>query len=476
MSFLGHPSTREEEDTCFIATSYDLDCERLDWESTAIVAWVIAAPSGMDRSDVEDVFRRKFRLRASELMVSAHFPEQFLVKFSSVEIREEVMRTERCNFKMDGLDVHFRPWRAVSHAYNADLHFRVHVVVDGLPPFAWRPEVVDQLVGRKCAVQRLDDGFTTMEDTSSFGLWAWTPSPHRIPKVLWCTLVNKGEGGLSSKVRIEEDRPDQWKRGVSFRVLLHVDCVEDYTAAPILDGGEPISSFKPTVHSLPRCHLGTIDGRPVDVGSGSILPAPIPALGELGPAFNQLPRKTSSAYVALAPGRMIDVRRVAPFPGPGHIVALALRSLRIAAEAALAWNLAAMIGSCANATTGRTTTTKIEGNLAASPHAAPLPAPSAPSLQDIIAAAERDAPTGMGPTVLQAVATATDVTSSKNMVPQPSPWFGRSSPPSSHATRTARIGLPPSRSCRRLLPGGSRVWPRPPSSAAAAVPPQLLDG
>jgi hypothetical protein len=62
------------------------------------------------------------------------------------------MRTERCNFKLDGLDVHFRPWHAVSHAYNADLLFRAHVVVDGLPPFAWRPEIVDQLVGRKCAV------------------------------------------------------------------------------------------------------------------------------------------------------------------------------------------------------------------------------------------------------------------------------------------------------------------------------------
>ena len=66
MSFLGHPSTREEEDTCYIATSYDLDRERLDWESTAIVAWAIAAPSGTDRTDVDDVFRRKFRLRASE--------------------------------------------------------------------------------------------------------------------------------------------------------------------------------------------------------------------------------------------------------------------------------------------------------------------------------------------------------------------------------------------------------------------------
>jgi hypothetical protein len=96
-------------------------------------------------------------------MVSSHFPQQYLVKFSSAELRDKVMRaTERYNFKLDSLDVHFQPWRAVSNAYNADLHFRVHVVVDGLPPFAWRPEIVDQLVGRKYAVQRLDEGFTTM--------------------------------------------------------------------------------------------------------------------------------------------------------------------------------------------------------------------------------------------------------------------------------------------------------------------------
>ncbi|KAI4980208.1 hypothetical protein ZWY2020_020693 [Hordeum vulgare] len=258
MSFLSHPSAREEEDTCFIATSYDLDRERVDWENTTIVAWVIATRSGTNRTDVDDVFRRKYRLRASELM-------------------------------LDGLDIHFRPWRAISHAYNADLQFRVHVVVDDLPPFAWRPEVVDQLVGRKCTVQCLIDDFTTMEDTSSFGIWAWTPYPHRIPKVLWCMLVNKGAGagGLSSKVHIEEDRPDQWKRGVSFRVLLHVDRVEDFTGAPVLDGGEPLTNFRPVSRFVPQCSLGTIDGRPVGEGSGSILSAPIPALGELGPAYHQ---------------------------------------------------------------------------------------------------------------------------------------------------------------------------------------------
>lgn len=280
---LGDPSLRTEEDTCYIATSYDLDRARLDWESSAIVAWTLSAPSGADRSDVEDVFCRKYRLRPSELVVSSHFPEQYIVKFSSAELRDRVMRTERCCFKLDGLDVHFRPWRAVSHGYNADLHYRAHVLVDGLPPFAWRPEIVDQLVGRNCAVQRFDDGFTTMEVTSSFGMWVWTPSPRRIAKAMWCTFVNKAPCGLSSRIRIDEDRPDQWKRGMTFRVLLHIDRIEDFNGAPVLDGDAPISDFRPRVHALPPCHLGTIDGMPVDAGAGSVLPAAIPPLGDLRP-------------------------------------------------------------------------------------------------------------------------------------------------------------------------------------------------
>jgi hypothetical protein len=79
--------------------------------------------------------------------------------------------------------------------------------------------------------------------------------------------------------------PDQWKRGVSFRILLHIDHVGDFTGAPELDGGEPITDFRPASHSLPRCHLGTVDGMPVNSDSGSIMPAPIPALGDMGPAF-----------------------------------------------------------------------------------------------------------------------------------------------------------------------------------------------
>ena len=160
--FLGDAASRVQEDSCFIATSYDIDCARLEWEHTAIVVWVLDPPPGTDRSDVDDAFRHKFNLRASDLMVSSHFPEPYLVKFISSELRDRVLRTDRATFKLFGMDLHFRPWRAVAHAFSASFHYRVHLHIEGLPTFAWRPEIVDQVVGRSCAVQGLNSGFTSM--------------------------------------------------------------------------------------------------------------------------------------------------------------------------------------------------------------------------------------------------------------------------------------------------------------------------
>jgi hypothetical protein len=76
MAFLGAPATRPEEDTCFLATSFDLDRARLEWEATTLVAWVISPPPGTDRVAVTAAFRRKFRLHSDEFMVSKHYPEE----------------------------------------------------------------------------------------------------------------------------------------------------------------------------------------------------------------------------------------------------------------------------------------------------------------------------------------------------------------------------------------------------------------
>ena len=95
--------------------------------------------------------------------------------------------------------------------------------------------------------------------------------------MLWCTFANKAPGGLSSLVRVSEDRPDQWKCGITFRVLLHVEIIDDFSDAPVLDGGEPITEFRPSRRTLPPWRLGGIDGTAAEYRTA----VSIPPLAEL---------------------------------------------------------------------------------------------------------------------------------------------------------------------------------------------------
>ena len=136
MAFPGAPSSHPAEDSCFFATSFDLDSARVEWEETTLVVSVLSPPSGMDRTDIDVAFRHEFNLRRSELMVSSHFPEGFLVKFIFGRVRDSIMRKHRGSFKRDRLLIHFRLYRAVSHTYNTNFFNRVHLAVGGLPLFA----------------------------------------------------------------------------------------------------------------------------------------------------------------------------------------------------------------------------------------------------------------------------------------------------------------------------------------------------
>ncbi|PNT65392.1 hypothetical protein BRADI_4g41631v3 [Brachypodium distachyon] len=152
----GAPALRPEEDTCFVATSFDLDRDRLDWESSAVVAWVLDAPRGTTRTDVDRAFRHHFRLSPHELIVSKHHPEEYLAKFEQRLRRDEVLRVPNGFFRAAGLK--------------------------NVPPHAWRPDIVERIIGRHCTLQRIDDNATEMEDTSTLGLWAWTTNPNKIAK------------------------------------------------------------------------------------------------------------------------------------------------------------------------------------------------------------------------------------------------------------------------------------------------------
>jgi hypothetical protein len=55
MAKLGYPSTRPDEDTFFVPTSFDLEQEVLEWESSAMVVAAMRAPATMGVREIEAV-------------------------------------------------------------------------------------------------------------------------------------------------------------------------------------------------------------------------------------------------------------------------------------------------------------------------------------------------------------------------------------------------------------------------------------
>nr|CCI55297.1 PH01B001G05.20 [Phyllostachys edulis] len=244
MTFLGAPDTRPEEDYCVVNSYPQLDRARQDWEATTLVAWVLKGDANADDRAVAEAVRRCFGLRREDVDVSLHHPETFLLKFVSKHTRDRVREAKK--FQHDTLEIHVRPWRA--------------------------GDVVEQVVGRKCSLHSIEGVSASREDTRTLNLWAWMANPSSIPKVAWITFTSPGPD--SSRPKASSRLPDKWRRGLTHRVIIHRDYVEDHTTAP-LDNFISVAetaAYEPITTSLPW-NLGAVDGTPESKGGPSHLPS-----------------------------------------------------------------------------------------------------------------------------------------------------------------------------------------------------------
>jgi hypothetical protein len=81
MAKMGDPSTRPDQDT-FVPTSFDLEQEVLEWESSAVVVMAMRAPATTGVREIEAVVLDEMCLHRREVTVSQHQPEPFLIKFA----------------------------------------------------------------------------------------------------------------------------------------------------------------------------------------------------------------------------------------------------------------------------------------------------------------------------------------------------------------------------------------------------------
>ncbi|PNT68273.1 hypothetical protein BRADI_3g38132v3 [Brachypodium distachyon] len=176
----GAPDTRPEEDTCIIPFSYDINRDMREWETTAAIAWVINAPRKLDALDVDRAIRKEFHISHADIVVMPHHPVQFLVKFANKAQFNEVLFKGTTTAR--GLTVRIRPYRPLKHAFATAMAFRVHL---------------------------------------------------KLEKVIWVTFMGRSLDERADEILVTDYRPSGVKRDSSYRVIINLDTMEDYTAAPL---------------------------------------------------------------------------------------------------------------------------------------------------------------------------------------------------------------------------------------------------
>ncbi|KAM0840514.1 hypothetical protein ACQ4PT_059610 [Festuca glaucescens] len=185
----------------------------------------------VNAADITKAIEEHTNIHHDFFRVVPTYPADFFATFKFQHNREQVASPGR--FTSRGLDLHISRWTKLAHAEATCLNFHVHLCLEGIPCQAWDDDVVGRIVGKNCIVNYFDVATIQKEDTSVMSLWAWCAHPNDLPKVMWLTILD----GPSPTFDVRADNSLQGKKGLTYKVVIHLDIHEDLT--PGVDGRPP---------------------------------------------------------------------------------------------------------------------------------------------------------------------------------------------------------------------------------------------
>jgi hypothetical protein len=162
---------------------------------------------------------------AAAVSVHRFAPEDFLLVFSSAMHRNKVAALPSVTHA--GFSLFFKPWNRQAQVTHVSLGTRVQLVIEGVPPHAWEPEVIEDLLGKSCAVEEVAPETRSRQDLSSFKLSAWTSDLDSIPVARTLLVPEPPSRGPPAA-------PATQLPALQYKVLVHVTSVEEDEASLVL--------------------------------------------------------------------------------------------------------------------------------------------------------------------------------------------------------------------------------------------------
>lgn len=207
------------------------------------------------KEELKDVIVHHFGVRRHEFQVFRGCPEPFLLLFSEQSHRDIV-------FAKGGIVE--GPYEFRFHLWDGDLHgskllipYHIKLSLEGIPYHAWNQDTANKILCDETVIHHVDIETMRKSDLRAYVCWAFCQHRNMIPRVVYLTLV-KRTGELRDSAQVHFTRPRSMKRGTVFRILVHIDYVEDlhfyhYPANELRGEGKiPLREF--------RWQFGQMDG------------------------------------------------------------------------------------------------------------------------------------------------------------------------------------------------------------------------
>jgi hypothetical protein len=182
------------------------------------------AKGGRLEGEVVDIIEQHFNLLRYEFHVIRTSFEPFLLIFSEKAARGRVFARGRV---VDGpTALCFHSWDVDPFGERVLLPYHVKLSIEGLPHHAWLQDIVEKVVGDDAVIHHVDQSTRRRTYMRFFVCWAFCQNPSQLPQLVYLTLTDR-LGDPNIEAQLHFTRPRNTKRGQVFKVLIHLDSVED---------------------------------------------------------------------------------------------------------------------------------------------------------------------------------------------------------------------------------------------------------
>ncbi|KAJ1274659.1 hypothetical protein BS78_05G078700 [Paspalum vaginatum] len=250
-TYPGDPRARPSREYCAVSAMGAIKEERDMLVDKAVVCSHDGSSHDSAPKHVSDALGERLGIHPQEMQVMNHFPEQYFIIFHDPQNKQRVLHRTRINHR--GRNFTFEDWSERRYGSVAKWEFRTSLRIEGIPVHAWNDNVAVLVTGRHCAIHCVDEKTARRKRTRTYDLWAWCSDPSKVPREVWLTITDPDRVGEDG-VEVRHDVPAGNKYGLHYRVLIHMEEVDDLS---FINGGGGGQGRK--WHCIFEWHYGVLD-------------------------------------------------------------------------------------------------------------------------------------------------------------------------------------------------------------------------